>query len=49
MIYFDGNASSVYLSTPRLYWFADALGLEVVAVDYRGYGYSSESRRSSRS
>lgn len=41
LIYFDANASTVLYSQQRLYWFAEALNVNVVAVDYRGYGFST--------
>jgi fermentation-respiration switch protein FrsA (DUF1100 family) len=39
-LFFYGNRSSVVLSTWALYWLADALDANVVAFDYRGYGFS---------
>ena len=40
LIYFYGNAATVYDMRPRLERFAGLLGINVVCFDYRGYGYS---------
>jgi pimeloyl-ACP methyl ester carboxylesterase len=40
MIYFYGNGESVTASTEPLYWLATNLKCNVLAIDYRGYGFS---------
>jgi len=40
LVYFYGNAETIRDCQRRLYWLADAFQLDVVAVDYRGYGTS---------
>lgn len=41
LIYFYGNGESVVQISPVLYWLSDALKMNILAVDYRGYGFSS--------
>lgn len=43
LIYFYGNAETVRDSEYRLFWLADRFNLIVLAVDYRGYGFSEGS------
>jgi len=40
VIFFYGNRSSVVASAWALHWFVEALDANVVAFDYRGYGFS---------
>ena len=40
IIYFYGNAERVEGVMGRLYWLAENLKLNVLVVDYRGYGFS---------
>lgn len=40
VLFFYGNRSSVVSSTWTLYWLVDSLNANVVAFDYRGYGFS---------
>ena len=40
LLYFPGNQETLRRSMWRLYWMADALGVDVLAFDYRGYGFS---------
>lgn len=40
MVYFYGNGETVAASAGRLVRMADALHCEILAVDYRGYGFS---------
>ncbi len=41
LVYFSGNAETIADSWPRLDWLSRTMDLDVVAVDYRGYGASS--------
>jgi pimeloyl-ACP methyl ester carboxylesterase len=43
LIYFYGNAETVRDFEYRLFWLADRFNLIVLAVDYRGYGFSEGS------
>jgi hypothetical protein len=43
LIYFYGNAETVRDFEYRLFWLADRFNLIVLAVDYRGYGFSDGS------
>jgi fermentation-respiration switch protein FrsA (DUF1100 family) len=40
VLYWYGNGETVLASSDRLEWMAAQLGVNVVAVDYRGYGFS---------
>jgi uncharacterized protein len=40
VLFFHGNGAGIISSTWALYWFADALNADVLAFDYRGYGFS---------
>ena len=40
MVYFYGNGETVAASADRLVRMANALQCEILAVDYRGYGFS---------
>jgi pimeloyl-ACP methyl ester carboxylesterase len=40
LIYFYGNGESVVTVSPLLYWLSSTFKMNVLAVDYRGYGFS---------
>lgn len=40
IIYFYGNGESVYAARHRMAWMKETLGVNVLALDYRGYGFS---------
>ncbi|MCK5343636.1 MAG: hypothetical protein KAR20_09540, partial [Candidatus Heimdallarchaeota archaeon] len=40
LIYFYGNGESVVTVSPVLYWLSSTFKMNVLAVDYRGYGFS---------
>ncbi len=41
VVYFGGNGETVADSWPRLRWMSRAMNVNILAVDYRGYGASS--------
>jgi pimeloyl-ACP methyl ester carboxylesterase len=43
LIFHYGNGETVLANAARLAWFVDTLGVNVMAVDYRGYGFSDGS------
>lgn len=43
LIYFYGNGETVRNCERRLFWLADRYQLAILAVDYRGYGFSDGS------
>ena len=40
LVFHYGNGETVLDNAPRLAWFRDTLEVNVLAVDYRGYGFS---------
>ncbi len=40
LIFFYGNGETVINASSTLYWLAASLKMDVLAVDYRGYGFS---------
>jgi pimeloyl-ACP methyl ester carboxylesterase len=40
MIYFYGNREAIVQVSPILYWLSTSFNMNVLAVDYRGYGFS---------
>ena len=40
LFYFYGNGESVVTTDARMEWLASTFGIDVVCIDYRGYGFS---------
>ncbi|MBN2494145.1 MAG: alpha/beta fold hydrolase [Deltaproteobacteria bacterium] len=40
LVYFYGQGSSVHADAHKLFWLAEVLDLDILAVDYPGYGFS---------
>ena len=43
MLYFYGNGETLYSSQSKLYWLSTNLKCNILAFDYRGYGFSDGS------